>query len=243
MLGEIVARLDGRSWYDAIKNRILDPLEMRRRLTAWTADRPPPGSTCCRSPTYPCGSSCSTSADGRLRRPGEYGGGPGEGAMFVADPVDEGVEGHPGRDVPGADHGRHGPLAACLRPRLYAEAARRPRLRRPRRRYARPHHVDLRPPALGHWRASRCRTPPAGAWAWRPTTTKVLEDDLPRPAFWVPGTPVPAGSKPSSAPGSLEALVRLRQERLLEAGVPHAAEYLAPAVFERVSDDLYRTVS
>ncbi|HET6652010.1 MAG TPA: serine hydrolase domain-containing protein [Nocardioides sp.] len=30
MLGEVVARLDGREWYDALKARILDPLEMRR---------------------------------------------------------------------------------------------------------------------------------------------------------------------------------------------------------------------
>ena len=30
MLGEVVARLDGRDWYDALKARILDPLEMRR---------------------------------------------------------------------------------------------------------------------------------------------------------------------------------------------------------------------
>ncbi|HEX4976378.1 MAG TPA: serine hydrolase domain-containing protein [Nocardioides sp.] len=30
MLGELVARLDGRSWYDSLKARILDPLEMRR---------------------------------------------------------------------------------------------------------------------------------------------------------------------------------------------------------------------
>jgi CubicO group peptidase (beta-lactamase class C family) len=30
MLGEVVARLDGRDWYDALRARILDPLEMRR---------------------------------------------------------------------------------------------------------------------------------------------------------------------------------------------------------------------
>jgi CubicO group peptidase (beta-lactamase class C family) len=30
MLGEVVARVDGRSWYDALRARILDPLEMRR---------------------------------------------------------------------------------------------------------------------------------------------------------------------------------------------------------------------
>ena len=30
MLGEVVARIDGRDWYDALKARILDPLEMRR---------------------------------------------------------------------------------------------------------------------------------------------------------------------------------------------------------------------
>jgi CubicO group peptidase (beta-lactamase class C family) len=30
MLGEVVARLDGRDWYDALRARILEPLEMRR---------------------------------------------------------------------------------------------------------------------------------------------------------------------------------------------------------------------
>jgi CubicO group peptidase (beta-lactamase class C family) len=30
MLGELVARLDGREWYDSLRARILDPLEMRR---------------------------------------------------------------------------------------------------------------------------------------------------------------------------------------------------------------------
>ena len=30
MLGELVARIDGREWYDSLKARILDPLEMRR---------------------------------------------------------------------------------------------------------------------------------------------------------------------------------------------------------------------
>ena len=30
MLGEAVARIDGRDWYDALRARILDPLEMRR---------------------------------------------------------------------------------------------------------------------------------------------------------------------------------------------------------------------
>ena len=31
VLGELVARLDGRSWWESLKARILDPLEMRRR--------------------------------------------------------------------------------------------------------------------------------------------------------------------------------------------------------------------
>ena len=36
MLGEVVARLDGREWYDALKERILDPLEMRRTTVGFS---------------------------------------------------------------------------------------------------------------------------------------------------------------------------------------------------------------
>jgi CubicO group peptidase (beta-lactamase class C family) len=36
MLGEVVARLDARPWYDALRARILDPLEMRRTTVGFS---------------------------------------------------------------------------------------------------------------------------------------------------------------------------------------------------------------
>ena len=42
MLGELVARLDGREWVDSLQSRILDPLEMRRTTLGLTS---PPSAT------------------------------------------------------------------------------------------------------------------------------------------------------------------------------------------------------
>lgn len=87
MLGEVVARLDGRDWYDALKARILDPLEMRRTTVGFSGAHadgyyvPPYSDVPVPQPAHdlgamnPCGGLASTGAD--LAR----------WSAFVADPV------------------------------------------------------------------------------------------------------------------------------------------------------------
>jgi CubicO group peptidase (beta-lactamase class C family) len=89
MLGEVVARLDGREWYDALRARILDPLEMRRTTVGFTGAHadgyyvPPYSDVPVPQPAHdlgamdPCGGLASTGAD--LAR----------WSAFVADPVAE----------------------------------------------------------------------------------------------------------------------------------------------------------
>ena len=93
VLGELVARIDGRSWWESLKARILDPLEMRRTTVG------PSGSavTCYYVPPHtdvpvtepildlkalaPCGGLASTAED--MAR----------WSSFVASPVDEVLRG------------------------------------------------------------------------------------------------------------------------------------------------------
>jgi CubicO group peptidase (beta-lactamase class C family) len=89
MLGEVVARLDGRDWYDALRARILDPLEMRRTTVGFSglhadgyyvppySDVPVPEKPHDLRAMDPCGGLASTGAD--LAR----------WSAFVADPVAE----------------------------------------------------------------------------------------------------------------------------------------------------------
>ncbi len=89
MLGEVVARLDGRDWYDALRARILDPLEMRRTTVGFSGAHadgyyvPPYSDVPVPQPAHdlramnPCGGLASTGAD--LAR----------WSAFVADPVAE----------------------------------------------------------------------------------------------------------------------------------------------------------
>ncbi|NUR07882.1 MAG: beta-lactamase family protein [Nocardioidaceae bacterium] len=89
MLGELVARVDGRPWYDALRARILDPLEMRRTTVGFDGAHaqgyyvPPFTDVPVAEPVMelrgmdPCGGLASTGAD--LAR----------WSAFVADPVAE----------------------------------------------------------------------------------------------------------------------------------------------------------
>jgi CubicO group peptidase (beta-lactamase class C family) len=89
MLGEVVARLDGRDWYDALRHRILEPLELRRTTVGFTgrhadgyyvppySDVPVPQRAYDLRAMDPCGGLASTGAD--LAR----------WSAFVAAPVEE----------------------------------------------------------------------------------------------------------------------------------------------------------
>jgi CubicO group peptidase (beta-lactamase class C family) len=89
MLGEVVARLDGREWRESLRVRILDPLEMRRTTVGFEgqhadgyyvppwSDVPVPQPALDLRALDPCGGLASTGAD--LAR----------WSAFVADPVEE----------------------------------------------------------------------------------------------------------------------------------------------------------
>ncbi len=89
LLGEVVARLDGRDWYDSLRARVLEPLEMSRTTVGFSGPHadgyyvPPYSDVPVPQPAHdlramnPCGGLASTGAD--LAR----------WSAFVADPVDE----------------------------------------------------------------------------------------------------------------------------------------------------------
>jgi CubicO group peptidase (beta-lactamase class C family) len=89
MLGEVVARLDARPWYDALRARILDPLEMRRTTVGFSGtqaqgyyvppftDVPVPQDALDLKAMNPCGGLASTGNDLATW------------SAFVADPVSE----------------------------------------------------------------------------------------------------------------------------------------------------------
>jgi hypothetical protein len=74
---------------------------------------------------------------------------------------------------------------------------------------------------------------------------KVLDDDPLPPVAWVPGTTVPdelAGVLGTWFSEGQPYVFSVREGHL-EAAAPGAPAYKDPAVFERISTDLYRTVS
>jgi hypothetical protein len=74
---------------------------------------------------------------------------------------------------------------------------------------------------------------------------KVLDDDPILPPAWTPGTTVPdelTGVLGTWFTEGSPFVFSVREGRL-EAKSPAAADYTAPAVFEKLSPDVYRTVS
>jgi CubicO group peptidase (beta-lactamase class C family) len=59
LLGEVIARLDEQEWCDALRRRILDPLELRRTTLGFEGARSK-ATSCRRTPTYPFLSRCRT---------------------------------------------------------------------------------------------------------------------------------------------------------------------------------------
>ncbi|MEV5960399.1 serine hydrolase domain-containing protein [Kribbella sp. NPDC051952] len=249
LLGEIVARLDGRSWYDAIKARILDPLEMRRTTVgmdggpALTGYYVPPFSDVpVREPLLDLG---ATAACGGLASTAED---LAKWAMFVANPVDEVLSKDTIEEMCQvqimADVDRW-QLAFGLGFMLF---------RRGDRVFVghdggMPGHITStfvhRESGTAGIAAFGATSSPSPSALATDLLIKVLEEDpLPVDA-WVPGTAVPP---------ELEGVLGTWfseghpfdfsvKNGVLQAKAPAAAEHLAPAVFERISEDLYRTVS
>jgi len=249
LLGEVVARLDGKPWYDAIKARILDPLEMRRTTVGMDGGPaatgyyvPPFSDVPVREPLLDikamaaCGGLASTAED--LAKWG----------MFVANPVSE---------VLSPDT-----LEEMCQVQIMADTARWQLafglgfmlFRVDNELYVghdggMPGHITSTFVHRASGTAGIClqssTSAPAPSALAIDLITKTLELD-PLPADpWLPGTPVPdelSGvlgtwwTEGSPFNFSVKAGV-------LQAKSPVAAEWQAPAVFERIADDTYRTVS
>ncbi|TCO24475.1 CubicO group peptidase (beta-lactamase class C family) [Kribbella steppae] len=249
MLGEIVARVDGRPWYDAIKARILDPLEMRRTTVgmdggpAATGYYVPPFSDVPVKEEYfdigsmdACGGLASTAED------------LAKWAMFVADPVDEVLS----KDT----------LDEMCQVQIMADVDRWQLafglgfmlLRRGDRVFVghdggMPGHITStfvhRPSGTAGIALQNSTSAGAPGLLATDLIIKVLEEDPLPYQPWVPGTPVPPELEGVLGTWFTEGspFVFSVKNGTLQAKSPAAAEHLAPAVFERVSADVYRTVS
>jgi len=249
VLGEIVARLDGRSWYDAIKARILDPLEMRRTTVgmdggpAQTGYYVPPWSDVpVKEPLLnigamdACGGLASTAED------------LAKWAMFVANPVDEVLS----KDT----------LEEMCQVQIMADTDRWQLafglgfmlLRRGDRLFVghdggMPGHITStfvhRESGTAGVALFGSTSSPAPSLLATDLIIKVLEDD-PLPADpWVPGSEVPAELLGVLGTWFSEGspFVFSVKNGVLEAKSPSAPEHQSPAVFTRLSEDVYRTTS
>ncbi|MGH3411661.1 MAG: serine hydrolase domain-containing protein [Marmoricola sp.] len=248
MLGEVVARLDGREWLDSLRARILDPLEMRRTTLGLAGDAvtgyyvPPFSDVPVPEPTFdsramaPCGGLASTAQD--LAR----------WSAFVADPVSDVLDPDTFEEMVQpqimADLD-HWTLAFGLGFMLH---------RSHDRVYvghtgSMPGHISglftHRATGTGGLVLMNGTNAPDPAPVAVSLADRVLDDDpLPREP-WRPGTEVPAELAGVAGRWYSEGApvdFSVRQGRL-EARSPEAPRHKPPSVFTRLSVDLYRTES
>jgi CubicO group peptidase (beta-lactamase class C family) len=249
ILGEIVARLEGRSWYESIQARILRPLEMRRTTVGMDGGPaasgyyvPPFTDVPIAEPLLDigamdaCGGLASTAED------------LAKWAMFLADPVD---------DVLSKDT-----LDEMCQPQIMADLDRWQlgfglgfMLFRIGERVfightgGMPGHITgtfvHRPSGTAGLALMNTTSAPNPAALATDLAIKVLEDDPIAPPLWTPGSTVPAELVEVLGTWFSEGqpFVFSVREGRLEAKSPVAPEYQEPAVFDRVSSDVYRTVS
>ncbi len=248
MLGEVVARLDGRGWYEALRARILQPLGMSRTtlgpsgsvvsgyyVPPWT-DVPVPEPVLDLKALAPCAGLASTPAD--MAR----------WSSFVADPV---------ADVLSPDT-----LEEMCEPQVVVDRQRWTAafglgfslVRTGSRVYVghtggMPGHIT----ALFTHRASgtgglafmsSTSAPDPAAFAVE-LADHVVEHDPADPEVWRPGTEVPAELEGVLGVWYSEGspfVFTVRRGRL-EARAQGLPEHKPSSVFERVTDDVYRTVS
>lgn len=249
MLGEVVARLDGRSWYDAINARILQPLELTRTTVGMDGGPaakgyyvPPFSDVPVDEPLLDiramdaCGGLASTAND------------LAKWMMFIADPVDEVLS----KDT----------IEEMCQPQIMADVDRWQLgiglgfmlFRRGERVFV--GHTGGMP---GHITGSFVHRPSGTAGITLMNTTsapdpaaiatdlaiKAIEDDPEPPAPWTPGSSVPedlAGVLGTWFSEGSPFIFSVRNGAL-QATAQGAPDWKAPAVFEKVSTDIYRTVS
>ncbi|TCO38695.1 CubicO group peptidase (beta-lactamase class C family) [Kribbella antiqua] len=249
ILGEIVARVDGRPWYDAIKARILDPLEMRRTTVGMDGG---PAATGYYVPPFSdvpvreqlldigamdaCGGLASTADD------------LAKWAMFVANPIDEVLS----KDT--VDEMCQVQIMADMDRWQLAFGLGFMLLRRGDRVFVghdggMPGHITStfvhRASGTAGIALQNSTSAPSPGLLATDLLIKVLEDDPLPEQPWVPGTTIPPELSGVLGTWFSEGVpfVFSVKAGTLQAKSPQAAEHLAPAVFERISDDLYRTIS
>jgi CubicO group peptidase (beta-lactamase class C family) len=248
VLGELVARADGRSWWDALKARILDPLEMRRTTVGPTGSAvtgyyvPPHTDVPVVEPVLdlkalaPCGGLAST-ADDMARW-----------SSFVASPADEVLD---------ADT-----LAEMCEPQIVIDRERWTGafglgfmlIRSGTRTWVghtggMPGHITglftHRESGTGGLVLMNTTAAPDPAAFAIELADHVVEHDPVLPEPWRPGTAVPeelAGIVGVWYSEGVPFVFSVRQGRL-EARAQALPEHKPSSVFEKVDDDVYRTVA
>lgn len=248
MLGELVARLDGRPWYHSLRARVLDPLEMRRTTLGPVGSAvtgyyvPPYTDVPVQEPLLdvralaPCGGLASTPTD--LAR----------WSGFVADPVPEVLS-------PDTVEEMCEPQVMVDRERWTAAFGLGLMLVRSGTRTYVGHTGGWPGFVTGLFTHRESGTggialmnstsaPDAAAFAVS-LADHVLDHDPADPEVWRPGTEVPADLAELVGLWFSEGspyVFSVRQGRL-EARAQNLPEHKPSSVFERVGDDLYRTVS
>jgi CubicO group peptidase (beta-lactamase class C family) len=249
VLGEIVARLDGRSWYESIQARVLQPLEMRRTTVGLDggpaasgyyvppfSDVPVPEPLLSLGAMDACGGLASTAED------------LAKWTSFLADPTDEVLS----KDT----------IDEMCQPQIMADLDRWQLafglgfmlLRVGERVFightgGMPGHITgtflHRPSGTAGIALMNTSAAPSPAAIATELALKVLDDDPVLPKAWTPGTTIPAELAGVLGTWFTEGspFVFSVREGHLEAKSPAAADYVAPAVFEQISTDVYRTVS
>jgi CubicO group peptidase (beta-lactamase class C family) len=247
MLGEVVARVDGRPWYDALRARILEPLEMRRTTLGFDGahaqgyfvppytDVPRPEPVLDLKALAPCGGLASTGHDLATW------------SSFVADPVSEILD-------PATFEEMCEPQIMIDRERWTAAMGLGFFLvRSGSRSYVghtggMPGHItavftDRENKTGGVVLSTSSTTPDITGFAVK-LADLVTENDPVEPDPWRPGTSVPAEladlvGRWYSEGAPFDFSVR---EGRLEAREPDLPEHKPSSVFEQVEPDLFRTV-
>ncbi|HEU5266800.1 MAG TPA: serine hydrolase domain-containing protein, partial [Jatrophihabitans sp.] len=248
MLGELVARLDGRSWADSLRARILDPLEMTRTTVGLSGAAvsgyfvPPYSDVPVHEPVLdlkalaPCGGLASTAED--MARWSAFVANP-PAEVLAADTLEEMLQPQIMVDTQrwGMSFGL-GFMLARSGDRLYAGHT-----------GGMPGHITgLFTDRAGKTGAvvlmNSSSAPDPAAFAVELADVASDREPVCEPA-WRPGTSLPDDLVDVLGLWFSEGspFVFSVREGVLEARAEKAPEHEPPAVFEKVSDDLYRTVS
>jgi len=249
VLGEVVARLDGRPWAESLRARLLEPLEMRRTTVGFDDgdrasgyfvppydDVPRPEPVLDLRAMAPCGGLASTAAD--LARWSAFVAEP-DATVLSPDTLEEMCQPQVMRDVEGwtGAMGLGFFLARSPAGRTWVGHT-----------GGMPGHVTglftHRESGTGAVVLMNASTPPDPAAFAVELGEHVVQHDPEEPGPWTPGTEVPAELAALRGVWFTEGspfVFSVVQGRL-EARHPELPRHLPSSVFERVGDDVYRTV-